>query len=161
MKVEFINPFVSASFSVLTAVLGSEPTKGKISLRPAHLPSGECSIITGVTGMVSGQVVYGMSMETAYRLASAMIGMPVTEFDQLAASAISELGNMITGNSMSLLAQAGYICDITPPTIIRGKSMRISTVDIHALMIPMITSYGEIEIALSLRGQAGEMNKAA
>src|SRR5215469_18716429 len=112
MKVQFINPFVDASFRVIEMVLGMKPKKGVLAMRPAVFTSQQCNIITGVTGMIEGQVIYGMSLITADKIASLMIGQPIRTFDQLAASAIAELGNMITGNSISLLAEAGYRCDI-------------------------------------------------
>lgn len=82
-----------------------------------------------------------------------MIGETIRTFDQLAASAIAELGNMITGNAMSHLSAAGYICDITPPTILRGTNIKLSTLCIPALVIPICTDQGEIELTVSLRGR--------
>ena len=151
MKVEYINPFVSASFSVLENCLGQKPTKGQLSMRPAVFTSQQCNIITGVTGMIEGQVIYGMSLITADKIASTMIGQPIRTFDQLAASAIAELGNMITGNAMAYLSESGYVCDITPPTIIRGTNVKLSTLSIPALVLPICLEQGEIEMTVSLR----------
>jgi chemotaxis protein CheX len=81
-----------------------------------------------------------------------MLGAPVVTFDQLAASAIAELGNMISGNSVTLLSSQGYKVDITPPTIVKGSNVKISTLDIPALVIPMrLKDIGEFEINVSLQ----------
>lgn len=151
MKVEYINPFVSAAFSVLQTVLGETPQKGELGMRPSVFTSQQCNVITGVVGKIEGQVIYGMSLITADRIASTMIGQPIRTFDQLAASAIAELGNMITGNAMMLLAESGFKCDITPPTIIRGSNVKISTLSIPALVIPMQLSLGEVVATVSLQ----------
>jgi chemotaxis protein CheX len=151
MKVEFINPFVGAAFSVLESLLGQKVTKGQLAMRPSVFTSQQCNIITGVTGRIEGQVLYGMSLTTADKIASHMIGQPIRTFDQLAASAIAELGNMITGHAMARLAEAGYDCDITPPTIMRGTNVKITTLNIPALVIPVCLEYGEIEMTISLR----------
>jgi chemotaxis protein CheX len=151
MKVQYINPFVTAAFDVLKTVLGEEPSKGNLSMRPALFTSHQCNIITGVTGKIEGQVIYGMSLITADKVASQMIGQPIRTFDQLAASAIAELGNMITGNAMSHLSQSGYVCDITPPTIVRGSNVKLSTLNIPALVVPICSEFGEIEMTVSLR----------
>jgi|SRR5579872_5661936 len=151
MKVEYINPFVTASFKVLESCLDQKPTKGHLAMRPAVFTSQQCNIITGVAGMIEGQVIYGMSLVTADKIASVMIGHPVRTFDQMAASAIAELGNMITGNAMSLLAEVGYICDITPPTIVRGTNIKLSTLSIPALVVPICLEQGEIEMTVCLR----------
>ncbi len=150
MKIQYINPFISASFSVLQMALGMKAEKGQISMRPTLFTSQQCNVLTGVTGRVHGQVIYGMSLTTADKVASVMMGQPVPTFDQLAASAIAELGNMITGNASTLLAEAGYICDITPPTIVRGTNLNMSTLDIPALVVPMCLEVGVIELTVCL-----------
>jgi chemotaxis protein CheX len=155
MKVEYINPFVNASFMVLEQLLGAVPSKGELSMRPSVFTSQQCNVITGVTGAIHGQAIYGMSLITADKIASMMIGQPIRTFDQLAASAIAELGNMISGNAMSALAEAGYVCDITPPTIIRGSNVKISTLAIPALVIPICTEPGQIELTISLKNAEG------
>ncbi len=151
MKAEYVNPFVAAAFHVLKELLDMEPSKGALKIRREHCTSQQCNVIFGVTGKVEGQVVYGMNLVTADRIASQMLGQPIKSFDSLAASAIGELGNMITGNAGGRLADLGYHCDITPPTIVRGTKVKISTLCIPSLVIPIELSLGVIEIAVSLQ----------
>jgi chemotaxis protein CheX len=151
LKVEYVNPFVTASFNVIEMVLGTKPSKGQLAMRPAVFTSQQCNVITGVTGKIEGQVIYGMSLITADKVASQMLGQPVRTFDQLAASAIAELGNMITGNAMALLSEAGFVCDITPPSIVRGTNVKITTLTIPALVIPVCIDLGSIEMTVSLQ----------
>jgi len=153
MKVEYINPFIDAAFSVMEMVLGNRPAKGNLAMQPATFTSQQCNIVCGVTGQVQGQVIYGMSMTVADKIASTMLGQPIKVFDQLAASAIAELGNMISGHAMSRLSEAGYVCDITPPTIIRGTNVKISTLSIPAIVIPMTTDQGEVSITVGIQGR--------
>jgi chemotaxis protein CheX len=153
MKVEYINPFIDAAFSVMEMVLGNRPEKGNLAMQPATFTSQQCNIVCGVTGQVQGQVIYGMSMVVADKIASTMLGQPIKVFDQLAASAIAELGNMISGHAMSRLSDAGYVCDITPPTIIRGTNVKISTLSIPAIVIPMKTDQGDVSITVGIQGR--------
>ena len=122
-------------------------------MQPATFTSQQCNVVCGVTGQAHGQVIYGMSLTTADKIASAMLGQPIKTFDQLAASAIAELGNMISGNAMSKLSESGYISDITPPTIIRGTNVKISTLSIPAVVIPLDTAQGELFITVGLQGK--------
>ena len=151
MKVEYINPFVTACFGVVEAVLECRPEKGQLAMRPSVFTSQQCNVITGVTGGVEGHVIYGMSLITADKIASVMIGKPIRTFDQLAASAIAELGNMITGNAMALLSEAGFVCDITPPSIMRGRNIKISTLTIPAIVVPICLPAGIIELTVGLQ----------
>jgi chemotaxis protein CheX len=152
MKVEYITPFVSGSISVMEMLLSIKPDRGQLSARPMMFTTQQVNIVCGITGDVEGQVIYGMSVIAADRIASKMLGAPVVTFDQLAASAIAELGNMISGNSVTLLSSQGYKVDITPPTIVKGSNVKISTLDIPALVIPMrLKDIGEFEINVSLQ----------
>lgn len=152
MKVEYVGPFVESAFKVIEALLHITPERGQLSARPQVFTTQQVNIVCGITGQIEGQVIYGMPIIVADRIASIMLGSPVVTFDQLAASAIAELGNMISGNSLTLLAGAGYTCDITPPTIIRGSNVKITTLDIPALVIPMrLPGIGEFEINVSLK----------
>lgn len=153
MKVEYINPFVQASLSVLEMVLGVAPVRGELAAQPTVFTSQQCNVVCGVTGQVQGQVIYGMSLTTADRIASHMLGQTIKSFDALAASAIGELGNMISGNAMQHLSEAGWICDITPPTIMRGSNVQISTISIPAIVLPLTLEQGELSITIGLQGR--------
>jgi chemotaxis protein CheX len=151
MKVEYVTPFVAGAISVMETLLGVKPERGQLSARPMMFTTQQVNIVCGITGDIQGQVIFGMTVIAADRIASRMLGAPVVTFDQLAASAIAEMGNMISGNSATLLAGQGYQCDISPPTIVKGSNVKISTLDIPALVIPMrLKDIGDVEINVSL-----------
>jgi len=152
MNVDYINPFVAASFSVLEMVLSKTPVKGNLTVQPDVFTSHKCNVVFGVTGQVSGSVIYGMSGPTALQIATIMLDEPVKLFDKLAASAIAELGNMICGNALQHLSEAGYQCDITPPTIVHGQA-QICTLSCPALVMPIETGYGKVYLTVGLKGR--------
>lgn len=119
-------------------------------MRNATFTSQQVTIVHGVVGMVEGSVLYGMSLVTAEKIASTMIGSPLMSFDDLANSAISELGDMVTGNAATYLSNAGYQCNITPPSVMRGANLRISTIT-PALVVPVNTVAGRLEINIALQ----------
>jgi chemotaxis protein CheX len=151
MNVDYINPIVTTTLRVFECVLGAAPEKGALVVLPQTFTSQEFNIVLGVVGSLKGSVILGMSQSTADKLAGAMIGQAVTVFDQLAASAIGELGNMISGNALSELAGIGYLCDLTPPTIIQGAQVTMSTVSIPAVVIPLEMAHGAIFVTVSLQ----------
>lgn len=150
MRAEFINPFLTASFSVLNMVLGTLPTKGPIGAQNDGKTSHQVNIVCGVTGHLHGQIILGMGQTTANRIASAMSGQPLKVFDHFVASAIAELGNMISGNALMSLSESGFVCDITPPTIIRGSSVEISTHHIASICINLSTEFGDLTVTVGL-----------
>jgi chemotaxis protein CheX len=60
---------------------------------------------------------------------------------------------MISGNAMQMLSETGWICDITPPTIIRGQNVNICTITIPAIIIPITLDQGELCVTIGLQGR--------
>jgi chemotaxis protein CheX len=157
VKVEFINPFVKAAIDVLKSEIGSEIERGRLRVESSQSSNQDVSVMIGVTGAAQGFVLYSMTSETARGIVGKMMGQPFEEFDALAQSGIAEMGNVITGLASRGLSETGYICNITPPTLITGSNTTIGMVDIPRLALPLTTACGEIEIHLALR----EMGAAA
>lgn len=158
MKASFVTPFVNGSTRVLDQLVGVPIERGQLAARPQMFTSQQINIMCGLTGQIQGQVIYGMSVLTSVKIASKMSGMEINGFDELVASAIAELGNMISGNSVTLLSEEGYVCDITPPTIIKGSNVRISSLDIPALVIPLkLEGIGNLDVNVSLQERAAKV----
>lgn len=149
MKVEYINPFLAAGATVLTQLVGGEIEQGQLAVRTVMFTTQQISIVVGVLGQVQGQVIYGLTQVTAAKVASAMMGTEQMVYDEMAASAIAELGNIISGHALGLLAEAGYTCDITPPAVVRGVNVEIAT-QVPALVVPILTRCGKIDINVAL-----------
>jgi chemotaxis protein CheX len=158
MRVEFIEPFVKAAFTVLETLVQDRAERGTLSMRGSSFTTQQVTIMAGVNGEVEGTALYGMSLVTAQKIASAMMGEDLPQMNEMAWSAVSELGNMITGNAANLLYEAGFKCDITPPSVIQGMNVQIST-RVPTLVVPMMTSFGRMEINVALA--EGAMRKAA
>lgn len=151
MRVEYINPFVESSVSVLNEVLGLEVKREQISLKSKAIPVLEVAVIVGLVGQVEGRVIFDMKKETVLKIVSNMNDEEITDFDELAKATITELGNMITGRAVTKLSEMGYKFDVTPPAIFSGDNMVISDIDIEALIVPVETPLGRIEINVALR----------
>lgn len=154
LKVEFINPFLEAASEVFQTETNVKLQKGPLSVQKSSLTSCEVSVLLGVTGEIHGQIIYGMSSKTAKKVAAEMIGQPVPLLDELAQSAISELGNMITGLATVKFSESYSNLAITPPTLIIGTKVMISTVDIQRLYIVLMSDFGDIEMSIALKEQA-------
>jgi len=150
MQSELINPFILGAHSVLEMVLGNPPQRGDLKLEKASITSDHINVLLGVTGQVVGHVIFSMSISTADRIASVMMGQKVTTFDQMAASAIAELCNMISGNGLLKLAEAGFVADLAPPTMIKGANVQVSTLSIPAIGVPLIIAEGEFKVTVAL-----------
>ena len=138
IRAEQINPFLMSARSVMQTVCGIDIKFGKIEKTDFKLDGEQMLIMLGITGELSGQACFVMSIEIAKKIASKMMmGMPVEEFDDMARSAISELGNMVMGNAATILSNNNVLIDITPPTIITGTTS-IQSPDSTMFKVPLI-----------------------
>ncbi len=152
MNVEYINPFIEASQSVFQMMTGNKPILGQVYMKKNPFESANIAVIVGLTGRIRGQVVISMTLSSALEIASAMMGgMQVDAMDEISKSAISELGNMIMGNTATILAGRGIGIEITPPSLLVGEKMVITPAHMKTVCIPLnISDTGKFEIDVSL-----------
>ncbi len=151
MNVKFINPFVEAASEVIQIETGVNLQRGELGLEKVPYLTDDITVILALVGMVNGNVLYSLSFPTAIALASRMLGENLESFDNLAQSGIAELGNVITGRASVKLSGAGFESTISPPTLVVGKGIMISTLDRPRLVVPFQSACGPVVIHLALR----------
>ena len=151
MRVEYINPFVEAAFNVLSEVIGEGIKRGELFLKSVSQPILGVAAIVGLTGEVEGRILLDMDRVTAMAIASAMNQEELPEWDELAKATITELANMITARAVTKLSELGFSFDLTPPSLITGEKMEVSSANVEALIVPIETPHGKLEINVAVR----------
>lgn len=152
MAFQHIDSFVKAVYTVIQSMLNPEVEAGKPFFNEEPLSRYEIMVLVGVLGDLQGQVICGMSEETATQIIAQMMGTKIDYIDEMGKSAICELKNIIVGNASTNLSEVGYRCTITPPLIMQRGNIPDFLKHIHtALAIPITIPYGKIEINLFLR----------
>jgi chemotaxis protein CheX len=147
VKAEYINPFLESASLVLEQVANIKPTTGQLGVKDVKFVEQYIWIQIGMTGQMTGDVVFGLHEAVALKLVSAMMGgFVLTEMDEIGKSAISELGNMISGNASTILYNKGVRVDITPPRLLESAAAAGFEAK-RALTIPLIMAdIGELDI---------------
>lgn len=149
MDVKIINPFLE-SFNTVMPQLGFEVNRKNIELKNNINGSG-VTVTVGITGDIKGNVIYIMNEEVGRSIASQMMmGMEVSEFDDMAQSAISELTNMLTANAGINYSQEGINIDISTPVLVRGKDVTINVNTEKIICIEMEVNQATIEINIAI-----------
>ncbi len=151
MRVEYINPFVEAAYSILKEVLDDEVRRGELYLKATSMPTMGVAALVGLAGDVSGRVVFDMDMPTAIKIAGRMNREEFTVFDDMAKATITELANMITAQAVTKLYDLGFRFDLTPPALFSGQNLEISDHNVEALIVPIETNYGCLEVNVAIR----------
>ncbi|HQI78295.1 MAG TPA: chemotaxis protein CheX [Petrotogaceae bacterium] len=83
--------------------------------------------VIGFNGAIDGNLVYAVKREGAIIIVNNMMSgmLEINSLDEMALSAISELGNMVSGSIAMSLEKIGYSINITPPSVITGKDLQV------------------------------------
>lgn len=122
-----INPVLEAFASILPQIGFQTVEKKGIALADPNLDYQGILINIGVIGPLKGTILIGMNIDSAKSFASKMMmGMEVPELDNMAQSAISEMGNMVCANACTNFTKAGINgLDISPPTLLIGENGKV------------------------------------
>jgi chemotaxis protein CheX len=123
MDVTLINPILAAFTDILPQIGFQKIERKNISLVGSTFSYEGVLINLAMVGSIKGIILIGMNIDSAKRFASKMMmGMEVTDFDPLAQSAISEMGNMVCANACIQFCKIGIEgLNISPPTIMMGQ----------------------------------------
>ncbi len=151
ISVEHINPFLVSAEQILSQVCGIQTKVGQLSKDNMCIDGEPLFIMLGVTGEMSGQVCIVFDLAVAKDIASRMMmGMPIAEIDDMAKSALSELGNMIMGNAATLLSNNNLRIDITPPTLGTGNA-KMTSPNMTTIKVPLLYDGGEVKLFFLLK----------
>lgn len=151
MKAEHINPFINECKSIFNEVAGISLQVSGTTLKKSPTSTKNVVIMLGITGDLRGNVAIYLEKEEAKKIASNMMcGMPVNELDEMAKSAVSELGNMIMGRVCTAFSNQGLLIDITPPSLLTGDHIQLSFSHLPLLSVKFTHDNGEVEFDISI-----------
>lgn len=147
MDVNFVNPFIESVYSIMPQLGFNCVEKGKMSVKVKKIQSDGVLINLGIVGDIKGNVIYGMDIESAKKIASKMMmGMPINDLDDMAQSALSELSNMLTANASTNFSNIGTNINISTPTLIYGEKIEVKLNTEQVLCVELLVDNIPIEI---------------
>jgi len=147
MRVEYINPFVEAAYSVLGSFIPHEVRHGAIGLSESISAKGFSATVF-LTGKVEGRVVIDLDQRLARHIAGLLNGMTFEELNHLAIDTICEIANIIIGKAVTSLNNSGFNFKTSPPCFFIGEK---TCHGLEAICIPLHTKWGEIRIQAAIR----------
>jgi chemotaxis protein CheX len=83
----------------------------------------------GFTGALEGNILYSFTENVAKDIVNNMMDgmMKIEEINDMAISAIGELGNMVSGSIATNLEKYDYNIIVTPPSVFTGKIVKVNS----------------------------------
>ncbi len=154
MRAEYINAFYLATQDVFRIMLDLETSRSGLQVTEELVPFREANVVIGVTGDLTGSLLYSFPKEMALEMVKIMSGMEMEELDAFVTSAMGELANIISGNALTRLSQQNYRCNIVPPQILVGSGRSLSMATPQAIVLSLGTMIGNFDISISLTEQS-------
>ena len=117
-------------------------------------------VFLGVTGDLEGSVTLTLTEDFALKYTTRMLDMEMSEYDEVVASAIGELGNMVVAQTTMNFQGLGHNCDLTPPTIMRSDSAELRSPQSTLMLLQFTTDWGNVSTRVSLRPRAERPSSA-
>lgn len=116
----YLEYFANSTAQVLETMVGL-PAKEIRQIRMYDgIGKGDVFIEIGLTGGLSGRVVFGFYKDFACRLVETMMSFAPLEVDELVCSALAEIANIASGNGTIAISEIGGACDICPPKLLQN-----------------------------------------
>lgn len=151
MKMQLIQPFISAADCVLASALHGPATIGDLTMEREGYERKGCAVRIAIHGEIEGRVIVDMAPDTALRVASALSGEPVEPSEQVVTETVFELANMIIGNAVTLLNDHGCQFKVLPPEKHVDDKHEGNKTETEETAIYFDTSCGRVFLDLSMR----------
>ncbi len=146
---DVVNAFSAATVVVLKNYCNSKVRKGEVRIQHTSSNMNGMSVFVGITGDLSGKLLFNMDKDTSLKLASVLNNEELTEVDDIFVATIKEFTNMVAGGAINELSTKHIDLDMTPPSIMMSNKM--SLIDYGAnqmLTISYDTEIGWISLYL-------------
>ncbi|MGC3967021.1 MAG: chemotaxis protein CheX [Pirellulales bacterium] len=149
MKVEYINPFITAASQAFQTMLGHEIHRGVPVLKADSHLQHEISGVIGLSGSAVGTVVLSFSENVALQAAGTMLMMEMTEINADVIDAVGELTNMVAGAAKAQLEHLKL--SISLPNVITGKGHEVRfPSNVTPIVIPFESDWGPLTLEVGL-----------
>ncbi len=119
----YIDLIIESIKTVVFTMLDVEVEKGlELLILEEEYVKSEIRILININGDVEGKILYSFSNDITLKILEKMSGIKRDKSDDFVISAISELIDIITANTVGNLNKLGYFCNITPPQVLIGKT---------------------------------------
>ncbi len=126
MKVEYINPFIEATYDLFTTMLGARATRGDVGLAKDQANPRHIMALIGLSGMARGMVALSFPLDTALNMVNQLLGTDIKVLDDTVSDAIAEMVNIVAGGAKAKLNTGDEEpIDLSLPTVVRGNSYNI------------------------------------
>jgi chemotaxis protein CheX len=151
MKLDLIQPFISAVDTVLAETMETPVTIGGLKMDDEGYRKKGVAAMIAIKGAIEGRVILDVEPRAAARVANYLAGEDITLDEQAMRETVSELANMVIGNAVTLLNDRGSTYKVYPPELITDEQLAREGADTEATVLSFETQHGNVYMNIAMR----------
>jgi chemotaxis protein CheX len=157
MRADFINPFITSTVRVVSAMSGIQPVAQRPRLKQDLRVYADVTGLIGLMGEgVEGTLAISFEAPCILRVVSNMLGAEVNALNHEIEDAVGELTNTISGAARADLESRGYSFRLAVPSVITRTGQKFTTtLRSPVVQVPFQTDFGAFFVEAGLNPTAG------
>ena len=151
MKMDLIQPFVNSLDAVISETMGCTAQIADVTMDEGHYRRSGIAALVSVTGEIHGSVVLDMDNQAAQQAATDLAGAPDTPTEDAVREAVCELTNMVIGNAVTQLNDAGFHFKVLPPEVLTQEQCEKAGQDSEATILCFETPGGNVHLNIAMQ----------
>lgn len=151
MRMELIQPFLSAMDAILAEAVQSPVKVGEVAMEEEGYRRKGLAALVNIRGEIEGRIIVDIEPQAAVKVASFLAGTEVTETEEIVRETVCELANMMIGNAITLLNDRGFRFKVFPPEVHTLEQCEKAGQDSEAMFLCFETPYGNVFMNIAVR----------
>jgi CheY-specific phosphatase CheX len=146
MRLDVVEAFVDATLKVMRSTFGSGFGRGDVVLADSLSGCGDLSVQSRVGGDLQGLMVLSLSRASALGFCRHLGICDGEEIPPMGLDYLRELGNVISGNAVSILNDLGYQVTMGLPRVVGAEDLGREGAGTEVCRIPIFSDVGSLTV---------------
>jgi chemotaxis protein CheX len=153
MRMDLIQPFIGSLDAVLHEMMHEPARIVDLTMEQEGYRKKGAAATVVFRGEIEGRVILDMEPQAAAHVACYLSDGQTTLSESLIPETVAELANMVIGNAVTQLNDAGYQFKVFPPEQLTVAQCEKAGHDVEASIVCFETPHGKVHLNISMHHQ--------
>jgi chemotaxis protein CheX len=161
MRMDLIQPFIGSLDAVLAEMMNVPAKIVDLTMEEEGYRRKGTAASVSFKGQIEGRVILDMEPRAAAHVAGFLAGGEVDPSESIVPETVCELANMVIGNAVTQLNDAGFQFKVLPPEILSQEQCEKAGQDSEATILCFETPSGNVHLNIAMQYLQRRSNERA
>jgi chemotaxis protein CheX len=151
MRMDLIQPFIGSLDAVLAEMMKAPAKIVDLTMEEEGYRRRGTAAAVSFKGQIEGRVILDMEPGAAAQVASYLAGGEVDPSATIVTETVCELANMVIGNAVTQLNDAGFHFKVLPPEVLTQEQCEKAGQDSEATILCFETPGGNVHLNIAMQ----------